>query len=205
MAEAIAEAQSAKQPMRRCRGRRPGVLAGGLPCGRRVTKGHVRWYLLRVREGAEASTCERLLRAVPRDVLADCFTLRKERWFKRAGVWELQRVTAYRGYAFAVSADPAGLHKALSKLSLQAELAGADGHTWMPLAPDAQDWFERCMDEGHVLRSSTAVIVDGVLRVVEGPLVGQSKVDRHRRRCEVALGWDGSFTEQMPLDVPFKS
>ena len=105
--------------------------------------------------------------------------------------------------------DPAGLHKALSKLSLQAELAGTDGHTWMPLAPDAQEWFERCMDAEHVLRSSTAVIVDGVLRVVEGPLVGQeagiSKVDRHRRRCEVALGWDGSFTEQMPLDVPFKS
>lgn len=31
------------------------------------------------------------------------------------------------------------------------------------------------------------------------------KVDRHRRRCEVSLGWDGAFTEQMPLDVPFKS
>lgn len=94
-------------------------------------------------------------------------------------------------------------------VSVQAELAGADGRSWMPLAPDAQEWFERCMDEGHVLRSSTAVIVDGVLRVVEGPLVGQEqrvrKVDRHRRRCEVSLGWDGAFTEQMPLDVPFKS
>ena len=79
----------------------------------------------------------------------------------------------------------------------------------MPLAPDAQEWFERCMDEGHVLRSSSAVIVDGVLHVQEGPLVGQEqrvrKVDRHRRRCEVSLGWDGAFTEQMPLDVPFKS
>ena len=166
----------------RARAVRPaGTLAGGLPCGRRVPKGRVRWYLLKVREGSEASTCAKLLRAVPRDVLIDCFPLRKERWFKRAGVWELQHVTAYRGYAFAVSA----------------------------LAPDAQEWFERCMDEGHVLRSSTAVIVDGVLHVQEGPLVGQEqrirKVDRHRRRCEVSLGWDGAFTEQMPLDVPFKS
>ena len=169
----------------------------------------MRWYLLKVREGSEAATCAKLLRAVPRDVLIDCFPLRKERWFKRAGVWELQRVTAYRGYAFAVTADPSGLYKALSKLSVQAELAGADGRSWMPLAPDAQEWFERCMDEGHVLRSSTAVIVDGVLHVQEGPLVGQEprirKVDRHRRRCEVSLGWDGAFTEQMPLDVPFKS
>lgn len=203
MAEMVAERT-------RPRAVRPaGTLAGGLPCGRRVPKGRVRWYLLKVREGSEAATCSKLLRALPRDLLMDCFPLVKERWFKRAGVWELQRVTAYRGYAFAVSADPAELSKALSKLSVQAELAGADGRSWMPLAPDAQEWFERCMDEGHVLRSSTAVIVDGVLRVVEGPLVGQEqrvrKVDRHRRRCEVSLGWDGAFTEQMSLDVPFKS
>ena len=86
----------------RARAVRPaGTLAGGLPCGRRVPKGRVRWYLLKVREGSEASTCAKLLRAVPRDVLIDCFPLRKERWFKRAGVWELQHVTAYRGYAFA--------------------------------------------------------------------------------------------------------
>ncbi len=203
MAETVAERT-------RPRAVRPaGTLAGGLPCGRRVPRGRVRWYLLRVREGAEASTCAKLLRAVPRELLMDCFPLVKERWFKRAGAWSLQRVTAYRGYAFAVTADPAGLAKALSKLSVQAEIAGADGRAWMPLAPDAQEWFERCMDESHVLRSSTAVIVDGVLRVLEGPLVGQEprirKVDRHRRRCEVSLGWDGAFTEQMPLDVPLKS
>ena len=184
-------------------------MAMGLPCGRRVPKGRVRWYPLRVREGSEDSTCAKLLRLLPRDVLMDCFALVKERWFKRAGVWELQRATAYRGYAFAVTADPAGLYKALARIDVNAEIAGADGRAWMPLAPDAQEWFERCMDEGHVLRSSTAVIVDGVLHVQEGPLVGQEerigKVDRHRRRCEVSVGWDGGFTEQMPLDVPFKS
>ena len=184
-------------------------MAMGLPCGRRVPKGRVRWYPLKVREGSEESTCARLLRLVPRDVLMDCFPLVKERWFKRAGAWELQRAVAYRGYAFAVTGDPAGLYKALTKVDAHAEIAGADGRAWMPLAPDVQEWFERCMDEGHMLRSSTAVIVDGVLHVQEGPLVGQEerigKIDRHRRRCEVAVGWDGGFTEQMPLDVPFKS
>lgn len=181
----------------------------GLPGGRRVPKGRVRWYPLKVREGSEDSTCSSLLRLLPRDVLIDCFPLKKEHWFKRESIWELRRVTAYRGYVFAVSADPASLYKALSKVSVQAEIAGVDGHAWMPLAPDAQEWFEHCMDGGHVLRSSTAVIVDGVLHVQEGPLVGQEerigKVDRHRRRCEVSVGWDGGFTEQMPLDVPFKS
>ena len=190
--------------------RSAGTLAGGLPCGRRVPKGHVRWYLLKVREGSEASTCERLLRTVPRDVLQDCFPIVKERWFKHAGTWELRRVTCYRGYAFAVTADPAALHKALSKLSVQAELSGANGRAWMPLAPDVQEWFERCMDSSHVLRSSTAVIVGGALHVTEGPLIGQEthvrNVDRHKRHCMVDVAdADGGFSELMPIDVPFKS
>ena len=71
-------------------------------------------------------------------------------------------------------------------------------------------WYAAAMDASHVIRSSTAVIVDGVLRVQSGPLVGQepriSKVDRHRRRCQVLVGeGDTAFTEQAPIDVPFKS
>ena len=51
MAEMVAERT-------RSRAVRPvGTLAGSLPCGRRVPKGRVRWYLLKVREGSEAATC----------------------------------------------------------------------------------------------------------------------------------------------------
>ena len=181
-------------------------MAGGLPCGRRVTRGNVRWYLLKVREGSEASTCERLLALVPEDVLADCFPLRRERWFRREGSWRLEVETAYRGYVFAVSPDPVGLAKALSRLTVQTEIAGVDGREWMPLAPEAQAWFERSLDASHVLRNSMAVIEGGALRVTDGPLVGQEprvgRVDRHRRRCFVDAG---GFTELMAIDVPLKS
>lgn len=182
----------------------------GLPCGRRVTRGNVRWYLLRVREGAELSTSEKLLKLLPKEVLSDCFVLRKERWFKRAGVWSLQLVNAYKGYVFAVTDDPAALYKALSRLSMPVEIAGADGRAWMPLASEAQEWFERCMDERHVLGGSTAVIEGGVLHVTEGPLVGQEgrirNIDRHRRRCMVEVADEGDgFSELMAIDVPFKS
>lgn len=181
-----------------------------LPHGRRVTRGHERWYLLKVCEGSEEATCEQLLRILPRDVLSDCFYLRKERWFKHEGAWSLRTVDAYRGYAFAVTSDPVALRKALSRLTVQVELAGMDGRAWMPLAQDAQAWFERSMDDSHVLRGSTAVIVGGALHVTEGPLVGQEprirNVDRHRRKCLVDVtDVDGGFSELMSIDVPFKS
>ncbi len=192
------------------RTRRAGRAACGLPLGRRTPRGRERWYLLRVPENREASTCARLKRLVFTDLLTDAFALRKERWIKRAGVWSLETVPMYRGYAFAISRDACALAKALGKLTVPVELVGSDARAWMPLADEAAAWYVAAMDGEHVIRSSTAVIEEGVLRVTDGPLMGQeariSQVDRHRRRCIVHVGdADSGFAEQMPLDVPFKS
>lgn len=187
------------------------AMPADLPRGRRTRKGSLRWYLVQVPAGRERSVCEKVRRAVSPEVLEDAFVLSKERWFKRAGVWSLKPVQMYRGYFFAATRDVVALDKELSRLSFPARVAGADGHAWAPLDSEAQQWFESSMDEAHVLRASTAVIVDGVLQVQSGPLVGQEarvrKIDRHRRRCtvDVCAGRDGAFAEQMALDVPFKS
>lgn len=187
-----------------------GVLAAGIPCGRRTPKGRERWYLLRMPEGREAALCAELKRLVPRNLLRDVFVLRKERWMKRQGRWFLTPVDMYRGYAFAISADAAGLAKAMARLTVPVELVGAKERAWVPLSDEVAAWYASAADDGHVIRSSTAVIVDGVLHVQSGPLVGQeariSKVDRHRRRCQVRVAdGNGGFTELAPLDVPFKS
>ncbi|MCF6413949.1 hypothetical protein I7648_09610 [Collinsella tanakaei] len=200
----VAAASSARS------GVRGGSLAAGLPMGRRTPRGRERWYLLRMPEGREASICAELRRLLPESVLADAFVLRKERWMKRGGTWFLEPVNMYRGYAFAISSDAAGLAKELSRLTLPVELVGTDNRSWAPLSDEAAAWYASVTDDRHVIRSSTAVIVDGALHVQSGPLVGQesriSKVDRHRRRCQVLVGeGDTAFTEQAPIDVPFKS
>ena len=191
-------------------GARGGSLAAGLSMGRRTPRGRERWYLLRMPEGREASLCTELKRLLPASVLTDAFVLRKERWMKRGGTWFLEPVNMYRGYVFAISSDAAGLAKSLARLTLPVELVGTEARSWAPLADEAAAWYAAAMDGSHVIRSSTAVIVDGELHVQSGPLVGQesriSKVDRHRRRCQVRVGeGDTAFTEQAPIDVPFKS
>lgn len=189
---------------------RVGLTSFGLPCGRRSPRGRERWYLLRMPQGREAALCVELKRLLPADVLADAFVLRKERWMKRQGRWFLEVKDMYQGYAFAVTMDAASLAKAVLRLTLPVELVGTESRNWVPLSDEAVKWYESVVDDRHVIRSSTAVIEDGVLRVVRGPLAGQeeriSKVDRHRRRCTVrVVDGDGGFTEQVPMDVPFKS
>ena len=122
----------------------------GLPCGRRVPKGNLRWYLLRVPEGREQSVCDLLKRIIPGELLEDAFAPRKERWAKRGGAWGLETVRMYRGYAFAATRDVSGLANALARTTAAAELVGEFGRSWMPLAPEAQDWLEASMDGEHV-------------------------------------------------------
>lgn len=186
-----------------------GRMPMGLPCGRRVPHGRLRWYLARVPEGRESATCEKLRRIVSAEVLDDVFALRKERWFKRGGAWSLQSVPLYAGYLFVATRDVAALDRELAKLSFPVQLVGADGHAWAPLAEEAREWFETSMDDTYTLRNSVAEIAGGELHVQRGPLVGQEsrvrKIDRHKRVCLVSVcDADGGFVEPMPIDVPVK-
>lgn len=185
-------------------------LGSTFPCGRRSPKGRSRWYLVEAPEGREDETCERVRKIVPPSVLQDAFCIRKEHWMKRGGRWSVVESLMYKGYFIAVSSDVVGLNRALSALSFPARLMGANNKAYMPIADDVRDWFVCAMDARHVVKSSTAVINDGVLSVQEGPLVGQedrlSRVDRHKRRCLVRISdVDGGFVECMPLDIPVKN
>lgn len=193
--------------------RETAALPVGLPAGRRTPRGNRRWYLVHTPQGRERSVCEKVRSAVAPDLLDDAFVIYKERWVKRDGKWQLNEEQAYPEYFFVSTHDVQSLGEALRDLSFPVRIAGSEEHAYIPLAPEAQEWFESAMDDHHVLRNSTAVIVDGRLQVQDGPLRGQEarvrKIDRHKRRCIVnvcdAGGVGDGFIEHMPMEVPFKS
>ncbi|WP_165046248.1 hypothetical protein [Adlercreutzia sp. ZJ138] len=175
-----------------------------------VPRARARWFLVRVPEGREAATCERVRSCVPNGLVEDAFVARKERWFKRGGTWRLEPVRMHKGYFVAASRDGRALARELSRLSFPVELAGAPGADPAPMPVEAQSWLEAAMDASRVLRNSTAVIEGGQLHVQSGPLVGQEprvlKVDRHHRCCTVRVGGPSSgFCELLPMEVPYKS
>ena len=178
------------------------------PVGRRVPRGSLRWYPVRVPEGREAASVERLRKLVSADVLDDVFSVQRERWFKRAGVWSVQTVPLYRGYVFAASRDGVGLGRALEQLGLHDNVRQPGGRL-TPLADDVRAWITSAMDGQRVLRASEGVIEGGVLRVQAGPLVGResevAKIDRHRRTCTVRVQGKSGAVEHLALNVPLKS
>lgn len=180
----------------------------GLSGDHGARKGSSHWYVLHMPMSREVALCGKIRSLIPTSQLVDVFSLRKERWMKRNGIWFVEPVVAYPGYAFAMTSDILGLEKALSELMLPVELVGADSDSISFISDEAADWYDRVTDAGHVIRSSTAVIVDGTLHITDGPLVGQEesviKINRHRRTCLVSVD-EGAIVERCPLDIPIKS
>jgi hypothetical protein len=147
---------------------------------------------------------------ISRDLLEDAFVMRRERVKKYHGEWLTSTTLMYPEYFFVVTRDVNALDKELSKLSFPAHIAKGDGRYFAPMAEEAQEWYEQMMDADHTIRTSTAVIVDGELRIQNGPMVGQearvTKIMRSKSVCTVAVGEGGSgFTECVPFVVPSKS
>ena len=180
-----------------------------MPIGRRTPRGKSRWYLVHA-PGREQVTCDKVRKLISPDVLEDAFVMRRERVKKYRGEWCRTTTLMYPEYFFVVTRDVNALDKELSKLSFPAHIAKGDNRFYAPMASEAQAWYEQMMDTEHVIRTSTAVIENGVLQIQDGPMVGQesrvAKVIRHKSICIVAVpeGGDG-FTECVPFVVPFKS
>ena len=172
MAAARRAAQNASGNEARNAQRQPA--AAPFPAGRRVPKGTLRWYPVRVPEGREAAAAERLRKLASAGALDDAVVVSRERWFKRAGAWSVQTQPLYRGYVFAVSRDAAALGRELDRLGLHGG-ARQEGGRPVPLADDVRQWIAASMDGAGVLRASEGVIEGGSLRVTKGPLAAKRR------------------------------
>lgn len=181
--------------------------ATGLPCDCRVPRGRVCWYPAHAPEGREAAVCSKLRRLVAPELLEDAFSVSRERWRKRGGVWSLETVAVYPGYVFLVTRDVRALGEALLHLDLPVGLIGFEERAVAPLDRGVQAWLQSALDSSHVLRNSVAVMEDGRLCVRSGPLTGQeqsvSGVDCHRRRCRASVPatCGGTVNLVMSIDV----
>ncbi len=167
------------------------------------------WYAVRTVQGRERAVAARLRAAVSPALLSDAFCIEKERWMKRQGRWRIDAVPLYRGYLFVETGTPRALARALARGPERAEMIGSVGNSWCPLPDGTRAWLDAVSGPQRIIRSSTAEIVQGRLRVLSGPLVGREhcieRIDRHRRRCLVRVpGPDGGRLETMPIDVPVK-
>ena len=136
------------------------------------------WYVIQVTRGREEAMAELIGRAVPSEMLSECFYPRYETELKVRGTWVRCAKPLFPGYLVVVTDDPVGVSDELRRLpefAREVELIGGFTHPGERVVP-----MSRAVKQGE-----RVVIVDG-------PLVGHEGLIRevNRRKSTAYLEVD---------------
>ena len=149
------------------------------------------WYVIQVERGREEAMAELIGRAVPTDVLEECFYPQYETEIKVRGSWVRCTKPLFPSYLVAVTTDPVGLQDALRKLPEFARVLSM-GERPVPLAAEEVELIGGFTHPGErVVPMSRAVKQGEKVVIVDGPLVGHEglirEVNRHKSTATLEI------------------
>jgi len=153
------------------------------------------WYVIQVAEGRENSMLPKI-----KNVLSDIKNCRlffpKYICLKHyLGEWHEELKGLFPGYIFIDTDKPKEIEK---KLSVFTEFVKpvCIGGGFYPIRDEEQNLLEKMLDAQNVIGISTGIIVNGVLKVEEGPLCGFDdrvvKVDRRKKSADIKIQFLGN-------------
>ena len=157
------------------------------------------WYVVQVCTGREQAACDLIGGRVDAPLLRECFVPRRTVAFKEAGEWRTEEEPLFPGYVIVDTDQPKRLHGRLLGLPDFARLLDVDGE-FLPLDDEEVAWIDAFTRRGHrVVDMSHAVVEGGVVRIVDGPLVGKEaqvkRINRRKRRAVLELRILGRVAE----------
>lgn len=163
------------------------------------------WYVIQVKTGTEESIKKQCEGIIGEGILDNCFLPYYEKKRKYGGNWHVKKELLFPGYVFLVSECLEGLYEGLKKVIGLTKLIGT-GKEIVPLTEAEVSLLQRLGKDEQVVAMSTGIIINGKVRVTEGPLIGMEgyikKVDRHKRNAVLTIEMFGRNVEmQVGLEI----
>ena len=164
------------------------------------------WYVIQVSTGRERAACDLIEQHVDGSLFAECFVPRRTVAFQVGDGWDTTTEPLFPGYVIVDTAHPRRLHSRLAALPDFLRLLDVDGD-FLPLNDDEVAWIDGFTKRGHrVVDMSRAVVEGGIVRIMDGPLVGREaqvkRINRRKRRAILELSILGRTVEvPMGLEV----
>ena len=149
------------------------------------------WYVVHVSTGREAAACALIEERVDGSLYEECFVPRRSMARRAGDGWETVEEPLFPGYLIVDTRQPRRMRSALDRLPDFARLLDVDGE-FLPLDDEEVAWIDAFTRRGHrVVDMSHAVVEGGVVRIVDGPLVGREaqvkRINRRKRRAVLEL------------------
>lgn len=157
------------------------------------------WYVVHVSTGREQAACRLIGERVDPSLFQECFVPRRSMAHRVGGEWRTAEEPLFPGYLIVDTAQPRRMRAALDRLPDFARLLDVDGE-FLPLDDEEVAWIDAFTRRGHrVVDMSHAVVEGGIVRIVDGPLVGKEaqvkRINRRKRRAILELRILGRIAE----------
>lgn len=164
------------------------------------------WYAVQVRFGKEIEIMRACSLLIDKKALDECFVPRCQRMKKFRGEWVNVEEILFKGYVFMISDHIDTLFNELKKIPDLTKILGNDGENIYPIYKEEAMFLTRFGGDKHIVEVSSGYIEGDVIKVTDGPLVGQegliAKVDRHKRIAYVDVSLFGQVTRvQVGLEL----
>lgn len=164
------------------------------------------WYAVQVCTGKEDEIVKACGMFINSYALNECFIPRCKRMKKFRGKWHHVEEILFKGYVFMITDHVDELYTELKKIPDLTKILGNDGENIYPIRKEEAMFLTRFGGDSHMVDISYGFIEGDVIRITDGPLMGQEgniiKVDRHKRVAYINISlFDRETTVQVGLEI----
>jgi len=164
------------------------------------------WYAVQVRSGKEDEIVNACQIYVDNHALNECFIPRCKKMKKFRGKWHNVEEILFKGYVFMITDYIDELYIELKKIPDLTKILGNDGENIYPIRKEEAMFLTRFGGKNHMVDISYGFIEGDVIRISDGPLMGQEgniiKIDRHKRIAYINVSlFDRETTVQVGLEI----
>lgn len=156
------------------------------------------WYVIQVFAGKEEEMKKKILSIVDHSYIEECFIPRYQKMKKYQGKWHQEEEVLFPGYLFIITDHIHEVYVELNQIPALTKILGREGGYINPLPMHEALFISRFGKEEHLVDMSIGYIEGDVIKVTNGPLMGQEglirKIDRHKRIAMIEVEFFGQVT-----------
>ncbi len=131
----------------------------------------VMWYVIQTRTGEEDELITMIKQIVPKEYYEECFYIKRERFRKVGGEYEVDLYPLFPAYVFVVTDDPQRLFLELKRVPKLTKLLSDQQDSFFCVEEDEEMFLRSVQDEEHVVRRSLVEVdEDGQIVWADGPV-----------------------------------
>lgn len=129
------------------------------------------WYVIQTHAGEEDELVTMIKQIIPKEYYEECFSIKRERYRRLGGEYEVDLYPLFPAYVFVVTETPKKMYLELKRVPKLARLLGDGQDSFFCVDEKEEIFLKSLQDERHVVRRSLVDVNEqGQIVRADGPV-----------------------------------